>query len=334
MTTNDHRATPERTGPASARARDAVLAREDERDRALGITHHFAAVNGVRLHYAACGNASRPLMLFVHGFPEFWYEWRALLPEFGRDHYAVAPDLRGYNLSEKPAESKAYRAKSIIEDLRQLMGHLGHRSCVLVAHDWGGAIAWNFAAAHPDAIDALVAINAAHTATFARDLVASPEQQAASAYMLLYRSRIAEDLVARNRFAYLRAKLCSSTPDARWFDDETEARYVEAWSQPGALTGGLNYYRATPMAPSCGADPGAAALTLNPDDFVVRVPTLVIWGDRDPYLLPGLLDGLDRFVPDLRVIRDPASSHWIVHERPQFVIDAIRGWLAERAIQA
>lgn len=315
----------------AAGARAAILARENARDGALGISHHDVEVNGVRLHYAACGDPRNPPMLFLHGFPEFWYEWRALLPEFGRDHYAVAPDLRGYNLSDKPEGVKAYRAKALLEDIRQLIAHLGPARCVLVAHDWGGALAWNFAASHPELLDALVAINAAHTVTLTRDLVDSPLQQAASAYMLLYRSPLAEDLVARNRYAWLRAKLCSSTPDAGWFDDATEARYVEAWSQPGALTAGLNWYRATSLAPPCGADRAAAAVTLNPDDFVVRVPTLVIWGERDPYLMPGLLDGLDRYVPDLSIVRDPGSSHWIVHERPRFVIETMRGWLAQRA---
>jgi pimeloyl-ACP methyl ester carboxylesterase len=309
----------------------ALLARENQRDAARGITHHSARVNGVRLHYAACGEPGKPLMLFVHGFPEFWFEWERLLREFGRDHYAVALDLRGFNLSDKPAEVKAYRAKVVIEDLRQLINALGYRRCVMVAHDWGGAVAWNLASQHPDLLDGLVAINAAHTALFARALVHDAAQQAASRYMLLYRSSQAEALLSADGFARMRASLQGTSSDAAWFDAATQARYVEAWSQDGALTGGLNYYRASPVHPPADGAPGVTALTLRDEDFHVSVPTLVIWGERDHALLPCLLDGLDKFVPKLTLLRVPQASHWIVHEKPALVIEAMRDWLAQRA---
>ena len=306
-----------------------VVRLENRRDRHLGITHGFARVNELDLHYAACGRADKPLMLFVHGFPEFWYAWAPLLMAFGQDYHAVAVDLRGLNLSSKPEDPKAYRAKEVIEDLRQLISHLGHRQAVLVAHDWGGAVAWNFAAAHPNLLKALVIVNAAHTALFARELSHNPAQQAASAYMLMFRSPMAEDLLSRNRFAYLRAMLQSSTPNADWLDADTESRYVKAWSQPGALSGGLSYYRATPMHPPTAREPGAGGLALNDKDFQVNVPTLVLWGERDPYLLPGLLEGLERFVPTLRVVRDSESSHWMVHEQPKRVISHVYAFLRE-----
>ena len=309
-----------------------IVRLENRRDRPLGITHGFARVNGVDLHYATCGRSEKPLMLFVHGFPEFWFAWAPLLQAFGQDYHAVAVDLRGFNLSSKPEGVKAYRAKEVIEDLRQLMAHLGHSQAVLVAHDWGGAVAWNFASAHPKLLKTLVIINAAHTAMFARQLTHNADQQAASAYMLMYKSPMAEDLLARNRFAGLRAMLQSATPNADWLDADTESRYVEAWSQPGALTGGLNYYRATPMHPPTLREPGASGITLNDDDYQVNVPTLVLWGERDPYLLPGLLDGLERFVPTLRIVRDPESSHWMVHEQPDKVIREMRQFLSELSI--
>src|SRR5512136_1613317 len=117
----------------------------------------YVTVNGVRLHYVSAGKG--PLILFLHGFPEFWYEWKDQLAEFGRDHLAVAPDMRGYNLSGKPLQVKDYRAKHLVEDLRLLVAHLGQTRLVLVAHDWGGAVAWNFAAAHPERLERLVIIN-------------------------------------------------------------------------------------------------------------------------------------------------------------------------------
>ncbi len=309
----------------------ALLEREDQLDAARGITHHCARVNGIRLHYAACGQSGRPLMLFVHGFPEFWFAWEGMLREFGRDHYAVALDLRGFNLSDKPAEIKAYRAKQVIEDLRQLVKALGYRTCVMVAHDWGGAVAWNLASQHPDLLDGLVAINAAHTALFARALVHDAAQQAASRYMLFYRSSQAEALLSADGFARLRASLRDTSSDAVWFDAATLARYVQAWSRNGALTGGLKYYRASPVHPATSDAPGAAALSLRDQDFMVGTPTLVLWGERDHALLPVLLDGLERFVSDLQVVRHHRASHWIVHEQPDFVIQQVRAWLGAKS---
>ena len=309
-----------------------IVRLENRRDRHLGITHGFVHVNGIDIHYAACGRTDKPLMLFVHGFPEFWFAWAPMLVDFGHDYHAVAIDLRGFNLSSKPEDPKAYRAKEVIEDLRQLIPALGHNHAVLVAHDWGGAVAWNFATAHPALLKALVIVNAAHTAQFARLLTYNAAQQAASAYMLMFRGHHAEDLLARNRFAYLRAMLQSSTPHADWLDADTESRYVEAWSQPGALSGGLAYYRATPLHPPTAREPGAAGLNLRDADYQVAVKTLVLWGERDPYLLPALLDGLERFVPDLTVVRDPESSHWMVHEQPERVITQVRAFLQEHKL--
>lgn len=312
---------------ASARAE--LLARENARDAAQGITHSFARVNDLWLHVAACGEPTRPLMLFVHGFPEFWYEWQALLIEFGRSHYAVALDQRGFNLSDKPDGLQAYRPGRMVADLRGLLDHLGRERCVMVAHDWGGAIAWSFASAYPERLHALVAINAAHTPGFVRELVRDPAQQAASAYMNDYQSPDAEAELSRDGYRALAERLRESS--ARdWLDDARLARYVDAWSRPGALTAGLNYYRASPVRPPRGDDPGAAALSIDDSQFMVQVPTLVIWGERDHALLTGMLDGLEHWVPDLEIVRDPSSSHWIVHERPDFVIRTMRDWLARR----
>ena len=174
--------------------------------------HHYATVNGVRLHYASKGQG--PLMLFVHSFPEFWHAWKNQLDEFGRDHRAVALDMRGYNLSDKPAEVKAYRTKHLVEDLRQLIEHLGGRPCVLVAHDWGGAVAWNLAIAHPDCVSRLVIVNAPHPVLFARALKNNPEQIAASQYMLLLRDAKAERVLSENNFQRLEAMLRSFADDA------------------------------------------------------------------------------------------------------------------------
>ncbi|HEY7760124.1 MAG TPA: alpha/beta hydrolase [Burkholderiales bacterium] len=288
-------------------------------------SRYAALANGITLHYAACGTG--PPIVFVHGFPEFWYEWKDLLADFGRDHLAVAPDMRGYNLSSKPGEVEAYRAKHLVEDLRLLLDHLGAQRCAMVAHDWGGAVAWSFAALHPERLDRLVVINAPHPVIFARELRDNPAQQQASAYMNLFRSAKAERVLEADNYLRLRrSTLDAWAANGGTATEADRAAYLAAWSQPGALTGGLNYYRASPLHPP---DSGAPA-DLAPDAFRVRVPTLVIWGERDHALLLGNLEGLERQVQDLRVIRIPEGSHWVVHEQPARIAGLIREFLGHR----
>ena len=290
------------------------------------ILHDYAGVNGVRLHYAHAGKG--PLVLFLHGFPEFWYCWKSQLEDLGRDHFAVAPDMRGFNLSDRPAEVKQYKARILIEDVRQLAGYLGHEKFVLVAHDWGGAIAWAYAMAHPQTLSKLVIVNAPHPVAFARELALNPAQQAASQYMNLLRSDKAERVLSENNYARL-MKMTLEGWGSGAFRPEDKTAYLAAWSQPGALTGSLNYYRASPLYPPTGDDPGATAVKLDPADFMVRVPTLVVWGMRDQALLPSCLDGLEACVPDLRVERLPQASHWVMHEEPERLNRLIREFIGE-----
>lgn len=294
----------------------------------MPITHQYASLgNGIRLHYACAGSGR--LILFVHGFPEFWYEWKDLLADFGRDHVAVAPDMRGYNLSSKPPDVRDYRARHLVEDLRLLIGHLGHDRCVMVAHDWGGAVAWSFAAFHPELLERLVIINAPHPTTFARELRDNPAQQRASTYMNLFRSDKAERVLSENGCARLsRMTLDAWAANGGAATPEDREAYLSAWSQPGALTGGLNYYRASPLYPREAGDTDPLP-DPDPATFHVRVPTLVIWGERDEALLPGNLDGLERHVDTLQVVRIPDASHWVVHEQPRRVADLIRSFIAQ-----
>jgi epoxide hydrolase 4 len=290
--------------------------------------HGYAFVNGVRLHYLSAGRG--PLILFVHGFPEFSYAWKAQLEAFAADYHAVAVDLRGYNLSDKPEGVEAYRAKHVVEDLRQLIAHFGHSRCIVVAHDWGGAASWLLAARHPQCIEKLVIVNSPHPVLFARELATNPAQHAASDYMRLLIDPKAERVMAEDNFRRVVNLLTKSSTDASWLTPELLAHYREAWSQPGALTGSLNYYRASPLHPPDGQDRGAATAPLPAQEFTVRVPTLVIWGERDTALLPNLLDGLDAFVPDVRIERIANGSHWVVHEFPGRVNALIREFIQEK----
>jgi len=287
----------------------------------------YADVNGIRLHYISVGQGK--LILFVHGFPEFWGEWENQLIEFGNDYQAVALDMRGYNLSAKPADIEAYHVKHLIEDLRALARHLGHQKFILVAHDWGGAVAWSAAMRHPDWVEKLIIINSPHPAVFARELLNNPAQQAASQYMLLFRSSKAEPILSENNYARLLDMVTQF--GSKWeMTAEVRRKYIEAWSRPGALTGGLNYYRASPLYPPTSPEDEArikSILDLPPEMLAVKVPTLVIWGEQDHALLTGNLDGLQAYIEDLTVKRIPDGSHWVSHEQPEQVNALIRDFL-------
>ena len=291
------------------------------------LTHNYAEVNGVRLHYVAAGQG--PLILFLHGFPEFWYEWKKQLPEFGQDHLAVAPDMRGYNLSAKPAALDQYRMKHLVEDVRALAEHLGHKKFVLVGHDWGGAVAWAFALAHPECLDKLIIVNAPHPGIFVRELRDNPSQQKASEYMLMFRSPEAEQKLTGNNCELLSRLLLRDLLNRGAFTEEDRKAYLDAWTQPGAITGGLNYYRANRTGPpAAGETPTSFAV--DPAMLTVRVPALVIWGEQDSALLVNNLAGLDELVPDLTIRRVPDGSHWIIHEKPAEVNGYIRNFLQRR----
>jgi pimeloyl-ACP methyl ester carboxylesterase len=292
------------------------------------LKHEYVNVNGVRLHYVTTGTGS--LILFLHGFPEFWYAWKNQLTEFGTDHLAVAPDLRGYNLSDKPAELNRYEYSQLLEDVRQLGEHFSaNRKFVLVGHDWGGVLAWRFAIAHPDRLERLVIINAPHPRVYARLLTSDSAQRSASQYIFTNRSPQAEKTLSENRYALLVDRIVDPLLKTGAFTEEDKAAYVEAWSQPRALTGGLNYYRANRSGPPTpGQDTRLSASLADNDKLegpsIVNVPTLVIWGEQDMRVLSQNLDGLEQFVPTLTVKRIPDGSHWVVHEKPNQVNAYIR----------
>ena len=291
--------------------------------------HEYAKLNDIRLHYVTAGEGK--LIMFLHGFPEFWYAWRNQLTEFGRDYQAVAPDMRGYNLSSRPADVEQYRMKYLVEDVRLLAEYLGHKKFILGAHNWGGGAAWALALRHPDYLEKLIIINAPHPAVFERELRDNPAQQKASQYILMHRTPEAEQIISANNYALFDQTILSPGIKAGYFNEEDRQAYLEAWSQPGALTGGLNYYRAADLGPFTGeGDEAPGGSTTDPSLFTVKVPTLIIWGEKDRYLLTGNLNGLEEFVPDLTVKRIPDGSHWVIHEKPALVNSYIRDFIEGR----
>ncbi|MDP9046220.1 MAG: alpha/beta hydrolase [Pseudomonadota bacterium] len=289
--------------------------------------------HGITLNCRASGRPGAPVLLFLHGFPEAAFVWDALLEHFGDRFRCVAPNLRGYAPSSAPAEAEQYRVKHLMADLDALISQLGGGPlAALVAHDWGGAIAWSLAAQRPELMQRLVIINSPHPATFLRELKYNPEQRAASSYMNFLCRPDAEKRLAENDYARLWAMFENmgatdrSHPGGGWLTPEVRDQYHAVWG--AGLGGGCNYYRASPLRPPTEQDDSLMKIEFPAEFVTVRVPTLVIWGLEDKALPKSLIDGLDAFVPDLRLLRVPGATHWIIHERPEWVADEIGKFLA------
>ncbi|MEN2748924.1 alpha/beta hydrolase [Sphingomonas sp. T9W2] len=287
----------------------------------------IALSSGVSLDVAVAGDPAAPAMIFLHGFPESHRTWRHQLSEFARDHYVLAPDQRGYVRSDKPAAVADYAPDRIVADLIALADALGVGGFTLVGHDWGGAIAWMAALRHPDRIDRLVILNAPHPLIFQRSLFDDPDQRAASQYITRFRdTSIDRGLIGaglEHFFATGFAELVKRT-----IAGADKAAYLDEWSQPGAMTAMLNWYRASAIVvPAPGETPERPAWIDAPFPPVTQ-PTLVIWGTRDKALLPVQVDGLDAVVPDLTVVKVDAG-HFVPWEAPEAVNAAIRKWLPD-----
>ena len=292
--------------------------------------------NGITLSCRASGKPGAPVLLFLHGFPEAAFVWDELLEHFGDRYRCVAPNLRGFEQSTAPIEPEAYRVKHLTSDLDALIAQVvvpgGAPLEALIAHDWGGAVAWTFAVQRPQMLKRLVIINSPHPATFLRELQHNPEQQRASAYMNFLRRPDAEKLLAENDFARMWPMLTNmgATDTSRegggWLTEAVRAQYRAVWS--AGLTGGCNYYRASPLHPPTAEDSSIMQIQFPPEFVTVKVPTLVVWAEEDKALPVALLNGLETFVPDLRLVRVPGATHWIVHERPAFVAAQIDAMLA------
>jgi epoxide hydrolase 4 len=295
-----------------------------EGDLAVDVTHHYAELPESTIHYVSRGKG-KPI-LFLHGFPQFWFLWRRQIADLGQDHAVYAADMRGYNLSSKPEDPEAYRMRHLLTDIVGLVEELGAAPLTLVGHDWGGIVSWALALKHPDLLERLVIIDGPPPFTWNRDLRESPKQRAAVNYMieLSKESPGPEEMLAANDFSMVDEIMGRIGGSGATLSEAEWSAYHEAWSQPGALTGGLNYYRAARM----GEQVAAGGVPEQYDEKIrsqqVEVPTLVIWGENDAALLPTLTRGLSEWVPRLRVELIPGAGHWVPYERPDEVNRLIR----------
>lgn len=275
--------------------------------------HEYIVSNGIRLHYVTQGEG--PLMLMLHGFPEFWYSWRHQIPEFAKDYKVVALDLRGYNDSDKPSEQSAYLMSELIQDVEGVIQGLGYDRCVLVGHDWGGAIAWCFAYAHPEMVERLIVMNIPHPAKFAEGL-RTPQQLMRSWYTFFFQLPVLPELVLQ-AFDYeaISNALAGMAVDKSTFTPTDIEAYKDAAAKRGALTAMLNYYR------------NAFTSFQQHDWSLLDVPTLMIWGEDDAALGKELTYGTQEFVRACQIRYIPNCSHWVQQERPELVNQYIREFL-------
>ncbi|HEY2140527.1 MAG TPA: alpha/beta hydrolase [Solirubrobacteraceae bacterium] len=273
--------------------------------------------NGVRLHYVEAGEG--PLVVLLHGFPAFWYSWRHQIPALASaGFHVVAPDMRGYNLSSRPSDWHAYDTDLLAADIAALIRHFGSERAQVVGHDWGAAVAYSVAMRHPELVERLAILNVPHPA---RLLAAfrTFKQLRKSWYMFFFQiPAVPEKLLARDNFSFAKRSLRADAPGA--FSDEDLERYVEAWSQPGALTGMINYYRA-----ALRRSPRTTLAKMTP----IQAPTLVIWGERDSYLGAEMAEPEARWVPNVRVERLPESAHWVQLDNPERVNELLLGFLGQ-----
>ena len=292
--------------------------------------------HGTTLHCHVSGERGRPVLMFLHGFPEGAFIWDDLLAHFSQPAHGgyrcIAPYMRGFGRSSSPPEAEAYRAKYLVQDLAALIAVEcadGAPLECLVAHDWGGAVAWNLANQWPQRLRRLAIVNSPHPGAFLRELQHSPAQQAASQYMHFLCRPDAEALLAEDDFRRLFAFF--NAPDGSapaWLTDEVRAQYRALWQQ--GLQGACNYYRASPLRPPREGDAGAATVSMPASMLTVAMPTLVLWGMDDPALLPGLLDGLPGWVPQLQLQQIAGASHWLVHEQPELVRQRLADFLQSK----
>jgi pimeloyl-ACP methyl ester carboxylesterase len=291
-----------------------------------------ALPHGITLSCRATGERGQPVLMFLHGFPEGAFIWDGVmehfaLPENG-GYRCIAPNLRGFERSSAPEDAKAYRAKYLLQDIAALIQIAGGTLECLVAHDWGGAVAWNLANQLPQLTHKLAIINSPHPGTFLRELKTNARQQAASAYMNFLIRPDAEELLAqddyRRLWEFFTAMGAADGPHA-WLNDAIKQQYRELWGH--GLRGGCNYYRASPLRPPRPLDAAAAGIVLPHAMLTVDLPTLVIWGLNDIALPSELIDGLDAYIPRLSLKTVADASHWIVHEQPQLVIEMLSEFL-------
>ncbi|KAG2461221.1 epoxide hydrolase 4 [Polypterus senegalus] len=292
-------------------------------DTSLG-THCYVRIkeSGLRFHYVAAGERGKPLMLFLHGFPEFWFSWRHQLREFKSEFRVVAVDMRGYGESDMPVGMENYKLDYLVADIKDIVEYLGYNRCYIVGHDWGGMIAWLFAIYYPEMVNKLIVLNCPHPSAFIDYTLRHPSQLKKSSYFFFFQlPRLPELMLSINDFKAIKYLFTSHTTGigrkgCRLTSGDVEA-YLYVFSQPGALTGPLNYYRNV-----------FSFLPLNQQD--VKSPVLLLWGERDAFLEQEMAENSKLYIKNhFRINMISGASHWLQQDQPDIVNTLIWTFLKE-----
>ena len=286
---------------------------------------------GVTLNVALAGDAANPPVILLHGFPESHRTWREVAPRLENRFHLVMPDQRGFAASDQPQEVEAYRTETLVNDIFALADALGLQQFAVVGHDWGGAIAWPAALRGDPRLTRLAIINAPHPVVFQKSVIESEDQRSASQYIRAFRTPGFEQAIQAMGYRTFFEKTFASHVDLAKIPEAEKQQYLADWSQPGALTAMLNWYRAAKVV----VPPPGVTVPL-PDLLLrafpkVKVPTMVVWGMKDTALLPLQLEGLDALVDDLAIVRLPDAGHFAPWEAPGDVTGALEPFLAADA---
>ncbi|WP_420568147.1 alpha/beta fold hydrolase [Thalassovita sp.] len=293
------------------------------------LSHHIE-LNGQPFHYLGWGTAGAPVMLFLHGFPEYSGAWADFAPQFADRFHCIAPDQRGYGQSWAPAEVSEYQVTKLVSDMIALLDHLDAEQAVVVGHDWGAAVAYALGFMAPDRVSHLVILNGVHPGPFQSAMAAGGPQTDASQYIHTLKRDGSEDWLAGDDFNRL-LQVFSAKMDQSWLTPDLLAAYKREWARPGRMRGMVNWYRASPL--QLGA-PGEALedLPAIPHDRLhIPMPHLLIWGTGDTALLPESTAGLETYCADLTRQEVEGADHWIIHQQPERAAQIIRDWLDARA---
>ena len=284
----------------------------------MTLKHDFATVNGETLHFAHQGSGVP--IIFLHGFPAFWYVWQEQLAQFGQSMWAIALDGRGVNRSSKPTDVASYRIEHLAADVVGLADHLGIKQFVLVGHDWGGALAWEVAQRYPQRVSRLVVANAPPWAAFMFGLATMPEQREASEYMDRLKAETAESRLLADNANYLWQVSMAPLVAKGAYSDEHKDQFIQCWQTPGSLTGFLNWYRAN--VPEFDA---IDAEKFRPNSQnQINTPTLLLWGECERAFTASLLNIIPNYAPYVEIRHIAGANHWIHLEQPQLFYDAVR----------
>lgn len=281
------------------------------------IIFDYAQIGGVRLHYAKAGEGKR-LVVLLHGFPECWYSWRRQIVALSDTYTVVAPDMRGYNLSDKPNSVYDYETEKLVDDVTGLIRHLGRENAAVIGHDWGAIVAWSVATKYPEYVWKLGALQVPPMAVWRKNQTF--RQFLASWYMFFFQIPfLPEKLMSLNDFALLENALKNTTAEMGVFTDEDIAVYKKAWSEPYALNAMINYYRANILK---------RFFTKQPEMPKIKVPTVFIYGEKDHAVLPETVRGVSEAVEaEFEEFRIPTSAHWVQQEAADAVTEILREFL-------